>query len=181
MAESMRSPVLMMSSSGELWEITTSAPVFSSDILLHASARSFTSSFTVMLTDVLLPNILLRIIFPLLLFMYLLPRRMRNFRISGWNMTISARTPTSRTMSMMAVISLMLNAPTSTLMMKSDTIATKMLMADVPFIHLNMKKMISPRSTMSRMSAKDISRKPNKASGVIPYKYIRAKIVIIIR
>jgi hypothetical protein len=66
-------------------------------------------------------------------------------------------------------------------MMYRETMAMNMLIAEVPLIHLNMKKMISPSSTMSRMSAKDISRKPNKASGVIPYKYIRAKIVIIIR
>ena len=84
-------------------------------------------------------------------------------------MTISASTPTSSTMSRIAVISLMLNAPTSTRMRNKETIATKILIADVPLIHLNITKMISPNRIMSRMSASDISRKPKNASGVIPY------------
>ena len=83
-------------------------------------------------------------------------------------MTISASTPTSRIMSIIAVISLMLNAPTSTLIRYSETMAMKMLIAEEPLIHLNRKNMIRPSRTMSRMSAMDSSMKPKNARGVIP-------------
>ena len=55
----------------------------------------------------------------------------------------------------MAIMSRMLNAPTITLIRYSDTMETKMLMADVPLIHLNMMNIRRARRSMSRMSAKD--------------------------
>ncbi len=67
---------------------------------------------------------------------------------------------------MSAVISLMLKAETTTRMMYSDMIATNMLMAEEPLIHLNMMNMISARRSMSRMSASDNCRNP-KIAGVI--------------
>ena len=171
---SILSPVLIMSSSGVLCAMTISAPVLSSDILLHASVRSLTSSLEDTVLLPLLPRMRLRNFCPRALLIYLFPSLMRNLRISGWNMTMSARTPTSSIMSMIAVMSLMLNAPVSTLIRYSDTMAMKMLIAEVPRIHLNMKNMIRPSRIMSRMSARDSSRKPRKASGVIPL-YISAQ------
>ena len=89
-------------------------------------------------------------------------------------MTIRARTPTSSTVSIKAVISLMLKAETSTRIRYRDTIATKMLMAEDPLNHLKAKKMMSPRRSMSRTSAMDISRNPKSASSMIPL-YISAQ------
>ena len=167
MAASILSPVLMISSKGFLCAITISAPVFSSPILRHASVRLFTASPAVpRLLPARRPSILSAKALPRVLLMYRFPSLMRNLRISGWNITIRARTPTSRTVSMSAVISLMLKAETTTRMMYSDMIATNMLMAEEPLIHLNMMNMISARRSMSRMSASDNCRNP-KIAGVI--------------
>ena len=175
MAASIMSPVLIMSSSGVLCAITMRAPVLSSDILRQASVRSFTASLPFM-APFFLPRTLSIMALLFALFMYLFPRFIRNFLISGWNMTISARTPTSRTVSISAVISLMLNADTRTRIRYSDTMATKMLIADEPLSHLKARNMIRPSSRMSRMSANDICRKPNNASNMCTFLYICANI-----
>ena len=51
---------------------------------------------------------------------------------------------------------------------KSETIATKMLIAEEPLIHLNRMKIRMARSNMSRMSVNDISKNPKNAR-YIPY------------
>ena len=168
MPASILSPVLMMSSSVFLCAMTISAPVLSSDILRHASVRSFTSSLTVT-CFFSFPVSLSIIALPLALFMYLFPSLIRNFLISGWKITMIASTPTSRIMSIMALMSLMSNAPTMTRIIYNDTMATKILMAEVPRSHLNNRKMIMPSSRMSRMSATFICRKSKAASSIYLY------------
>ena len=101
--------------------------------------------------------------------MYLFPSLIRNFLISGWKITMMASTPTSSIMSMIATMSLMSNAPTMTLITYNDTIATKMLMAEVPRSHLNSRKMIMPSRRMSSMSATFICRKSKAASSIYLY------------
>ena len=140
-AESILSPVLMMSSNEFLCAMTIRAPVFSSDILRHASVRLFTSSLA-LIWVFCLPVSLSMMALPLALFMYLFPSLMRNFLISGWKITMMASTPTSSIMSMIATMSLMSKAPTITRIIYKDTIAMKMLMAEVPLSHLNTRNII---------------------------------------
>ena len=104
--------------------------------------------------------------FPLAPSMYLLPILMRNLRISGWKITIRAITPTSRTMSRSALMSLILKAATNTLIMNNDMIARKILMADEPLIQRNTTKIIKASSSTSRTSASDTCKKLNIPSTI---------------
>jgi len=81
-------------------------------------------------------------------------------------MTMIARTPTSSTVSMIAVISLMLKADTRTRTIYRDMMAMNMLIADVPFIHLKATYMIMASRSMSSMSVKDSCRKPKMSSNI---------------
>jgi hypothetical protein len=83
-------------------------------------------------------------------------------------MTISARTPTSSTVSRSVAMNFIPKAPTNIRMKYSDTMATKMLIAEDPLIHLKRMKIRIARSNMSRMSVNDISKNPKNAR-YIPY------------
>ena len=83
----------MMSLRLTVWGMTISAPVFCSDIDLHASVISFTAALSIALSS--FPRnfpMNLRVLYPRRL---PLPNRIRKCRISGWKMMMTASTPTS--------------------------------------------------------------------------------------
>ena len=113
MLASILSPVSITKSRLIWWGITMSAPVFCSDIVLHASVISFTAPLSSGLAS--FPRNLFRKFLAPAPNLELLPNFIRKCRISGWNMMITASTPTSMNVPSNALTSFIFNASAITL------------------------------------------------------------------
>ncbi len=147
--ESIRTPSI-----GVVWGNTIRAPVFSFDIAIQASTISV-MSLSARCLSFMANNL------------DLAPILVRKWRISGWKMIMSARTPTSITVPIREDIIFIPSESTINLKITISTIAMNMLKAEESFIHLYPKYRIKATRRISIISVRERLMNPRISRSII--------------